>query len=105
MTTYTRESLNKMKEEFELEEYNKQINRGVNYIEQCVISTAKCEDHKECNIRVIIIGVDEIPPLGERDVIIINDTKKINDIIAKLKTIFVDVPIEYVDKTIRINWA
>ena len=105
MTTFTRESLNKLRDEYKLKEYNDRIISRIDYITDRILSIAKCEDNKEYIIKVKIRGIDDIPPRLNSDEIIVDNTKMVHDINAKLKTIFVDVSIEYVDKTIRINWA
>jgi hypothetical protein len=126
MITYTRESLNKLNDNFKLGRYNEHTVNIVNYITNAVVNSAKLERKKEF-INVVRIVEDSIrydkrgniqPSNYSRQInqtsIDVYDSKQIDSVINKLKTIFVDLTIEYVESkdlrgnllgtAIRVNW-
>jgi len=127
MTTYTRETLNKLNDDFKLERYNQHTESIINYITNAVVNSAKLEGKKEF-INVVRIVEDSIRHSTHgltirnsnhtrqisQSSIDVYDSKQIDDIINKLKSIFLDLSIEYVESkdlrgnilrtAIRVNW-
>jgi hypothetical protein len=126
MITYTRESLNKLNDDFKLERYNEHTEKIVNYITIAVVNSSKIYGKKEF-INVVRIVEDSIrydkrgtiqPSNYSRQIsqtsIDVYDSKQIDDVINKLKNIFIDLTIEYIeskdlrgnvlDSAIRIKW-
>jgi hypothetical protein len=126
MITYTRESLNKLNDDFKLEKYNTHTNNIINYITNAVINSAKLEGKKEF-INVVKIIEDTIGYDKRRNIqrsnysrqinqtsIDVYDSKQIDTVINRLKTIFLDLIIEYIESkdlrgnilstAIRVNW-
>jgi len=116
MITYTRESLNKLNDNFKLEKYNTHTYNIVKYITDAVVNSAKLEG-KKVFINVVRIVEDTIsydkrgniqPSNYSRQInntsIDVYDSKQIDTVINKLKTIFLDLSIEYVEsKDLRGN--
>jgi nucleoside diphosphate kinase len=127
MTTYTRESLNKLNDNFKQQRYIEHTENIVKYITNAVVTSAKLEGKKEF-INVVKIIEDTIKDSTHgltirhsnhsrqisQSSIDVYDTKQIDDIINKLKSIFLDLSIEYVESkdlrgnilrtAIRVNW-
>ena len=121
MTTYTRESLNKLNEDYKLEMYNTHTEKIVEYITKAVVMSAKLEGKKEF-INVVRIIEDNPQQNFNRGIsrkidyttIDVYDAKQIDTIIEKLKIIFLGISIEYIESkdirgkhlktAIRVNW-
>ena len=130
MTTYTRESLNKLNDEYKLQLYNEHTDKIVEYITKAVINSAKFNGAKEF-INVVNI-VEDRPQLLNKygkpincsnitsrkidsSSIEVSDTNQIDNVINKLKTIFLNIDIQFVESkdirgnviksAIRVNWA
>ena len=116
--TYTRESLNKLNDNFKQQRYIEHTENIVKYITIAVVTSAKLEGKKEF-INVVRIVEDSIRNRQHtrqisQSSIDIYDSKQIDDVINKLKSIFLDLSIEYVESkdlrgnilgtAIRMNW-
>jgi uncharacterized protein YecA (UPF0149 family) len=121
--TYTRESLNKLNDNFKQQRYIEHTENIVKYITNAVVTSAKLEGKKEF-INVVKIIEDSIKHSTIRisnhtrqisqSSIDVYDSKQIDDVINKLKSIFLDLSIEYVESkdlrgnilrtAIRVNW-
>lgn len=127
MTTYTRESLNKLNDNFKQQRYIEHTENIVKYITNAVVTSAKLEGKKEfinvvkiiedtirhSNHRLTIRHSDHTRQINQTS-IDVYDSKQIDDVINKLKSIFLDLSIEYVGSkdlrgnilstAIRMNW-
>jgi len=127
MTTYTRESLNKLNDNFKQQRYIEHTENIVKYITNAVVTSAKLEGKKEfinvvkiiedtirhSNHRLTIRHSDHTRQINQTS-IDVYDSKQIDDVINKLKSIFLDLSIEYVESkdlrgnilrtAIRVNW-
>jgi len=125
MTTYTRESLNKLNDNFKQQRYIEHTENIVKYITNAVVTSAKLQGKKEF-INVVKIIEDTIRhpnnSIMSKSIICqishtsidVYDSKQIDDVINKLKSIFLDLSIEYVESkdlrgnilrtAIRMNW-
>jgi len=127
MTTYTRESLNKLNDNFKQQRYIEHTENIVKYITNAVVTSAKLEGKKEfinvvkiiedtirhSNHRLTIRHSDHTRQINQTS-IDVYDSKQIDDVINKLKSIFLDLSIEYVESkdlrgnilstAIRMNW-
>jgi nucleoside diphosphate kinase len=127
MTTYTRESLNKLNDNFKQQRYIEHTENIVKYITNAVVTSAKLEGKKEfINVvkiiedtirhgthRLTIRHSDHTRQINQTS-IDVYDSKQIDDVINKLKSIFLDLSIEYVESkdlrgnilrtVIRVNW-
>ena len=128
MSTYTREYLNKLHNDFKLEMYNKHTDKIIDYITKGVIDSARCYGKQEFMnvVRIIQDNHQEILNRNgqsltnniirqiDHTTIDVYDTKQIDTIINKLKSIFPDLNIEFVESkdlrgnilksAIRVNW-
>jgi hypothetical protein len=116
MTTYTRESLKKLNEDYKLEIYNKQIEDIVNKISDRVIYSAKFKEKKEVIITVQIIeGIPQPIFIAEKwyDLPPRINFKQLTAIIEQLKAIFLDSNIYFaelnigkriIEGAIHVNW-
>lgn len=115
MTTYTRESLKKLNEDYKLEIYNKQIEDIVKTISDTVIKSAKFEGKKDFIIKVEIVEDTHQPRynMGNFNPPPCIDFKQLTAIIEQLKAIFLDSNIYFaelnigkriIEGAIHVNW-